>query len=312
MLHLQSFNWFKQFVEHAILMDTVLDSIEFTLGSNFDHDEWMDLAYCIMMELDCWHDIKRAFMQQLGIRGSSSELNGPLPDISTLSSGQESALDLQTSLSLPPALIPSGETLGNQELASKAHTSLTPVSPPSAGPLLKDPSAWCLMMDWAQDKFGYGKLDDKMQAYGPRYIHKEWKALINEVFMQLDPGAENAIPASLVVGRAMESQGVRLMADSTPVTPLGPSTSGASTSSQGAIHRHCLSSSGVTQKKCHKLKASIFLDIDAKDKGDDVDNMDNMDEDKEGNEKDRSIHYPQQVEPSGKGSFLWNIDILCK
>ncbi|KAI6022107.1 hypothetical protein EDC04DRAFT_2900920 [Pisolithus marmoratus] len=258
MLHLQSFNWFKQFVEGTILMDMALDSIEFTLGSNFDHDEWMDLAYCIMMELDCWHDIERAFMQKLGIRGSSSELNTPLPDVSTLSSDQGSA---------------------------------------SAGPLLKDPLAWCLMMDWAQDKFGYSELDDKMRAYGPHYVHEEWKVLINKVFMQSDPGAENTIPAPLVIERAMELQGICLTADSTPAPLLGPSTSSMSTSSQGATHHRHLSSSGATQKKCHKLNASIFLDIDAKDKGNDIDegnDVDDVDEDEEGNGKERSIHYPRQ------------------
>ncbi|KAI6017427.1 hypothetical protein EDC04DRAFT_2943373 [Pisolithus marmoratus] len=285
MLHLQSFNWFKQFAEGAILMDMALDSIEFTLGSNFDHDEWMDLAYCIVMEPDCWRDIERAFMQKLGIGGSSSELNAPLPDVSPLSGDQESA----------SAPVPSGETSGDQESAF-------------TGPLLKDPSAWRLMMDWAQDKFGYGELDDKMRAYGPRYVHEEWKELINEVFMQSDPGAENAIPAPLVVERAMELQGIRLTADSAPAPPLGPSTSDASTSSQGATHR-------PTQKKRRKLNASIFLDIDAEDEGNDIDEGDDVDdvcEDEEGNGKERSIHYPQQVGPSGKGSFLRNIDILCK
>ncbi|KAI6039485.1 hypothetical protein EDC04DRAFT_3007883 [Pisolithus marmoratus] len=307
MLHLQLFNWFKQFAEGAILMDMALDSIEFTLRSNFDHDEWMDLAYCVVMEPDCWHDIERAFMQKLGIRGSSSELNTPLPDVSPLSGDQESASDIQTSLSLPPAPVPSGETSGDQESAF--------TSPPSAGPLLKDPSAWHLMMDWAQDKFGYSELDDKMRAYGPHYVHEEWKELINEVFMQSDPGAENAIPAPLVIERAMELQGIRLTADSAPAPPLGPSTSDASTSSQGATHRCHLSSSGATQKKHRKLNASIFLDIDAEDEGNDIDegnNVDDVCEDEEGNGKERSIHYPQQVGPSGKGSFLCNIDILCK
>ncbi|KAI6039385.1 hypothetical protein EDC04DRAFT_3008955 [Pisolithus marmoratus] len=298
MLHLQSFNWFKQFAEGAILMDTALDSIEFTLGSNFDHDEWMDLAYCVVMEPDCWRDIERAFMQKLGIGGSSSELNAPLPDVSPLSGDQESASDIRTSLSLPPAPVPSGETSGDQESAFRVRTSPTPASPPSAGPLLKDPSAWRLMMDWAQDKFGYGELDDKMRAYGPRYVHEEWKELINEVFMQSDPGAENAIPAPLVVERAMELQGIRLTADSAPAPPLGPSTSDASTSSQGATRRRRLSSSGATQKKRRKLNASIFLDIDAEDEGDDIDEGDDVDD--------------CQVGPSGKGSFLRNIDILCK
>ncbi|KAI6028195.1 hypothetical protein EDC04DRAFT_2605759 [Pisolithus marmoratus] len=293
MLHLQLFNWFKQFAEGAILMDTALDSIEFTLGSNFDHNEWMDLAYCIMMELDCWHDIKRAFMQKLGIGGSSSELNAPLPDVSTLSGDQESTLGtLYVNFSVPA---PSPGSISSLNVL------------PRTGPLLKDPSAWRLMKDWGQDKFGY--------AYGPCYVHEEWKELINEVFMQSDPGAENAIPTPLVIERAMELQGIHLTADSAPAPPLGPSTSGASTSSQGATCHHHLSSSGATQKKHHKLNTSIFLDIDAEDKGDDIDEGDDVDdmcEDEEGNGKERSIHYPQQVGPLGKGSFLCNIDILCK
>ncbi|KAI5992059.1 hypothetical protein EDC04DRAFT_2613709 [Pisolithus marmoratus] len=229
MLHLQSFNWFKQFAEGAILMDMALDSIEFTLGSNFDHDEWMDLAYCVVMEPDCWCNIERAFMQKLGIRGSSSELNAPLPDIYEL-------------------LCPCPQPQFHQESAF-----MTPVI---AGPLLKDPSAWHLMMDWAQDKFGYSKLDDKM---------------------------------------VMELQGICLTADSTPAPLLGPSTSSASTLSQGATCHHHLSSSGATQKKHYE---GI--------------NVDDVCKDEEGNGKERSICYPQQVGPLGKGSFLCNIDILCK
>ncbi|KAI5986729.1 hypothetical protein EDC04DRAFT_2913208 [Pisolithus marmoratus] len=115
--------------------------------------------------------------------------------------------------------------------------------------------------------------------------------------MQSDPGAENAIPTPLVIERAMELQGICLTADSAPAPPVGPSTSNASTSSQGATHCHHLSSSGATQEKCCKLNASIFLDIDAEDEGNDIDegdNVDNVCEDEEGNGKQRSIHYPQQ------------------
>ncbi|KAI6138700.1 hypothetical protein EDD17DRAFT_1770930 [Pisolithus thermaeus] len=76
MIHLQSFCWFKQFAEGSILMDTALDNIEFALGSDFDSSEWMDLAYCIVMEPGCWGDVEKVWMQQLGIEESlsSSEL----------------------------------------------------------------------------------------------------------------------------------------------------------------------------------------------------------------------------------------------
>ena len=35
----------------------------------------------------------------------------------------------------------------------------------SVDSLLQDPTAWRLMMDWAEDKIGYGELDAKMHEY---------------------------------------------------------------------------------------------------------------------------------------------------
>ncbi|KAI6096673.1 hypothetical protein EV401DRAFT_1895711 [Pisolithus croceorrhizus] len=61
MIHLQLFRWFKQFAEGSILMDTALDNIEFALGSDFDSGEWMDLAYCIVMEPGCWGDVEKSY-----------------------------------------------------------------------------------------------------------------------------------------------------------------------------------------------------------------------------------------------------------
>ncbi|KAI6096197.1 hypothetical protein F5141DRAFT_1067826 [Pisolithus sp. B1] len=72
MIHLQAFCWFKQFTDGSILLDTALDNIEFALGSNYDSDKWMDLAYCVMMEPGCWSNVERVWMQQLGIGGPSS------------------------------------------------------------------------------------------------------------------------------------------------------------------------------------------------------------------------------------------------
>ncbi|KAI6097147.1 hypothetical protein EV401DRAFT_2082702 [Pisolithus croceorrhizus] len=92
----------------------------------------------------------------------------------------------------------------------------------SLGPLLNDPCAWGLMMDWAEDKIRYGELDEKMQEYGSCYIHKEWKPLINEIFMQSDPGAEDAVPAPLVVHSAMGLQGISLTVMCAPAPAPAP------------------------------------------------------------------------------------------
>ncbi|KAI6109219.1 hypothetical protein EV401DRAFT_1891500, partial [Pisolithus croceorrhizus] len=144
MIHLQLFHWFKQFAKGSILMDTALDNIEFALRSDFDSSEWMDLAYCIMMELGCWGDVEKVIK------------NLPLSD----------------------------------------------------------------------------------------------------------PGAEDAVPAPLVVQRAMELQGVSLTAMCAPALPFGASIRTASTSSPGTTHHRHLSSRGGVQRKCHKVSASIFIDMD--------------------------------------------------
>ncbi|KAI6096196.1 hypothetical protein F5141DRAFT_1263047 [Pisolithus sp. B1] len=157
-------------------------------------------------------------------------------------------------------------------------------------------------MDWAKDKIRYGQLDDKMQEYGSHYIHEEWKSLINEVFMLSDPGAENAIPATLVIKRAMELQGISLATTSTPVPLFGASTHTASASSQGTTHHHHSSTPRGTQRKHHKVNAGIFIDIDTKEE----------EEEEEGQEEGRLIHCPWQVGPLGKESYLQNIDSLFK
>ncbi|KAI6119981.1 hypothetical protein EDD16DRAFT_1706160 [Pisolithus croceorrhizus] len=222
-----------------------LDSIKFTLGSNFKSNQWMNLTHCIMMKPDCWPAIEKIFMQELGIVGSSS-----------------------------------------------------------AVPLLKDPSTWHLMMDWVQDKIGFSKFDDRMRAYGPCYIPKEWKVLIDEVFMLSDPGVESTSSPSLVVKRAMESQGISLSA-APPVLSFQAST--RSTSSSQSTTCHHRKSCGVTQKKCCKLNLSIFLNIDTEDEGEE-DEGEEEEEDEEG----RRNYGLQQVGPSGKGSYLRTIDTLCK
>ncbi|KAI6163467.1 hypothetical protein EDD17DRAFT_1756049 [Pisolithus thermaeus] len=298
MIHLQAFYWLKQFAEGSILLDMALDSIEFTLGSNFESDQWMNLTHCIVMEPDCWPAIEKIFMQELGIVGSSSELHSQPSRVSTMLDTQESSSSTEARVS-PPSVS------GIQESSSStARVPLPSALTPSAVPLLKDPSAWRLMMDWAQDKIGFSELDDRMRAYGPRYIPEEWKVLIDEVFMLLDPGVESTSSPSLVIERAMESQGISLSA--APPAPSFQASTQSTSSSQSATCHH-RKSCGVTQNKRRKLNSSIFLDIDAEDEG-----KEDEGEEEEEDEEGRHNYGPQQVGPSGKGSYLRTIDTLCE
>ncbi|KAI6095458.1 hypothetical protein F5141DRAFT_1068370 [Pisolithus sp. B1] len=305
MIHLQAFYWLKQFMEGSILLDTALDSIEFTLGSNFKSDQWMNLTHCIVMEPDCWPAIEKIFMQELGIVGLSSVFEPLSPELHSQPSRVLTMSDTQESSSSTKARASPPSVSGIQESSSStARAPLPSALTPSAVPLLKDPSAWRLMMDWAQDKIGFSELDDRMQAYGPRYIPEEWKVLIDEAFMLSDPGVESTSSPSLVVERAMESQGISLSA--APPTPSFRASTRSTSSSQSAT-RCRRKSCGVTQNKRHKLNSSIFLDIDAEDEGEE-DEGEEEEEDEEG----RHNYGPQQVGPLGKGSYLWTIDTLCE
>ncbi|KAI6097313.1 hypothetical protein EDD16DRAFT_1527652 [Pisolithus croceorrhizus] len=117
-----------------------------------------------------------------------------------------------------------------------------------------------------------------------------------------DPGAEDAVPAPLVVQRAMELQGVSLTATCAPALPFGASIHTASTSSPGATRRRHLSSRGGVQRKCRKE------DEEGEEEGEEEE-----EEEKEEDEQEEggSIHRPQQAEPSGKRSYLQSIDSLC-
>ncbi|KAI6128856.1 hypothetical protein EV401DRAFT_1885134 [Pisolithus croceorrhizus] len=81
--------------------------------------------------------------------------------------------------------------------------------PPNlADPLLKDLSAWCLVMDWAQEKLNYPEFDDRIREFGPRYVHAEWQPLITALFALSDPSNEDPRSPSSLVEQAMQSHGV--------------------------------------------------------------------------------------------------------
>jgi len=66
--------------------------------------------------------------------------------------------------------------------------------PPNlAHSLLRDPSAWHLIMDWAEDKIGYPNFDTRVRGLGSPYIHDEWRPLISTIFVSSDPSNEDPL-----------------------------------------------------------------------------------------------------------------------
>ena len=132
--------------------------------------------------------------------------------------------------------------------SSKAGKSL-------ADPLLQDPAALRLMTDWAEDKIGYGELDTMMRGYGSRYIHKEWKSLIDKIFVHSDPGVDHTITPSLLVQQAMKAQGVAFSSAASFSLPGVPASS--STLSQGSAYHQRT----TRKEKRHKLDINRFVDV---------------------------------------------------
>ena len=164
-----------------------------------------------------------------------------------------------------------------------------------ADPLLQDPTAWRLMMDWAEDKIGYGELDTMMHGYRFQYIHEEWKSLIDKIFMHSDPEVDHTITPSLLVQRAMKAQGVAFSSVTSPLL-LGV-TASCSTLSQGSTHHQRTTRKA---KRC-KLDTNRFVDIAAI-------------EEEEGEEDKRegSICRPEVIQPSGKQSYQNKIDTIIE
>ena len=74
--------------------------------------------------------------------------------------------------------------------------------------LLRDPSAWRLIMDWAEDKIGYPDFDTRVRVLGSPYIHDEWRPLISAIFASSDPSNEDPRSPSALVEEAMQTHSV--------------------------------------------------------------------------------------------------------
>ncbi|KAI6008626.1 hypothetical protein EDC04DRAFT_2610872 [Pisolithus marmoratus] len=168
------------------------------------------------------------------------------------------------------------------------------------GSLLKDLSAWRLMMDWAQDKIGYPDLDNKLRGFGSRYIHEEWRPLISAIFAQSDPSNEEPQPPSSLVEEAMRAYGVSFVthADPVPTVPASQPNPPRST-----VRR----SSGKAPRNSKRRKTGIsqFLDLAAEE---DDSEDDYADEDID--ETQGSAGCPTDAGPAGKSSFSRAIDGL--
>ncbi|KAI6145327.1 hypothetical protein EDD17DRAFT_1514930 [Pisolithus thermaeus] len=177
MINKEALRFLKQYASWAITLEVAMEEIQYILESNFDEDEWMDITQYILIDPLCFADIEKEFLEKLGEQESSNATTG----------------------SLSEAPCPSNPGTCNLPTANRDSET---------DPLLKDLSAWCLVMDWAQEKLNYPEFDDRIREFGPRYVHAEWQPLITALFALSDPSNEDPRSPSSLVEQAMQSHGV--------------------------------------------------------------------------------------------------------
>ncbi|KAI5981027.1 hypothetical protein EDC04DRAFT_2617701 [Pisolithus marmoratus] len=247
-----------------------MDEIQYVLGSDFDEDEWMDVTQCIVMDPLCFADMEKVFMERLAEKESSNATGPAHPSDEATQQWKDREGKVGTS--------------GKKVEVATRDDDRDGMPSTSVGSLLKDLSAWRLMMDWAQDKIGYPDLDNKLRGFGSRYIHEEWRPLISAIFMQSDPSNEELQPPSSLVKEAMRAYGVSFVThtDLVPTVPASQPNPPWSTM-------------GISQ----------FLDLAAEE---DDSEDDYADEDID--ETQGSAGCPTEAGPTGKSSFSRAIDGL--
>ena len=173
----------------------------------------------------------------------------------------------------------------------------------TAGPLLKDPSAWRLIMDWAQDKIGYVDFDNKVREFGLRYIYQEWKPLIDAIFAASDPSNEDAQQPLAIVEEAMRTYSVSFAASANPLT--NPPTQ---IDSSRSVVRRLASGSSTRKRKRRKTHVSAFLDLTAGDE----DNGEVEEDDGDSEEGGEHVWGSPDscIRTSGKETFTRAIDAV--
>ncbi|KAI6010004.1 hypothetical protein EDC04DRAFT_2610409 [Pisolithus marmoratus] len=285
MINKEAFHLLSQYATQAISLEHAMDEIQYVLGSDFDKDEWMDVTQCIVMDPLCFADMEKVFMERLAEKESSNATGPAHPLDKATQQWKDRKGEVGTS----------GKKV---EVATRDDDR--DGMPSTSGSLLKDLSAWRLMMDWAQDKIGYPDLDNKLRGFGSRYIHEEWRPLISTIFVQSDPSNEEPQPPSSLVKEAMRAYGVSFVTHADPVPTIPTSQPNPPWST---VQRS--SGKAPWNSKCRKTGISQFLDLAAKE---DDSEDDYADEDID--ETQGSAGRPMDAGPAGKSSFSHTIDGL--
>ncbi|KIM53424.1 hypothetical protein SCLCIDRAFT_31904 [Scleroderma citrinum Foug A] len=162
----------------------------------------------------------------------------------------------------------------------------------SAGSLLKDLSAWHLIMNWAEDKVGYPNFDTKIREFGSWYIHDEWRSLIDTIFTSSDPSTEDPRSPSALVEEAMRTHGVSFAA---------PADLSSVSTSQCNPPPECSATFNVGR----------FLDLAAEEEDNEEEDDEDKDEDEDIGDAQGSVSYPTDPGPSGKEFFNWAVDKIA-
>ncbi|KAI6041003.1 hypothetical protein EDC04DRAFT_2893571 [Pisolithus marmoratus] len=170
MINKEACRLLSQYAMQAISLQHAMDKIQYVLGSDFNEDEWMD--------------VMQLFMERLAEKESSNATGGCSGVNHAFFTGPAHPSDKATQQWKDHE----GEvgTSGKKVEVATGDDDRDGM-PSTSGSLLKDLSAWHLMMDWAQDKIGYPNLDNKLRGFGSQYIHEEWRPLISTIFTQSDP-----------------------------------------------------------------------------------------------------------------------------
>ncbi|KAI6097970.1 hypothetical protein EDD16DRAFT_1527431 [Pisolithus croceorrhizus] len=231
-----------------------MEEIQYILKSNFDEDEWMDIMQYILIDPLCFADIEKEFLEKLGEQESSNATTG----------------------SLSEAPCPSNPRTRNLPAAS--HDSET-------DPLLKDLSAWRLVMDWAQEKLNYPEFDDRIREFRPQYVHAEWQPLITALFALSDPSNKDPRSPSSLVEQAMQSHGISFVTSTNPLLRI-------------SAHP------GKAPQKHRKMGISKFFNLAAAEK----DSNEDDEEEEDFGETRWRTSVPMNAGLSGKHSFNQAID----
>ncbi|KAI6094984.1 hypothetical protein F5141DRAFT_1068815 [Pisolithus sp. B1] len=228
MINKEALRFLKQYASRAITLEVAMEEIQYILESNFDEDEWMDITQYILIDPLCFADIEKEFLEKLGEQESSNATTG----------------------SLSEAPCPSNP--GTRNLPAADRDSET-------DPLLKDLSAWRLVMDWAQEKLNYPpNLTTELGNSGHDTSMLNGSHLSPHCSHYLTPPTKTPRSPSSLVEQAMQSHGVSFVTSTNPLL-------------------HISAHPGKAPRKRRKTGISKFFDLAAAEKDSDEDDEEEED-----------------------------------